>query len=231
MTTSEIYKALKRPFPERLISWRVGATSKDKQKGIALAYIDARDVMQRLDDVLGLDWQCKYSHADSKTICELSIKVEGEWITRSGGAGDTQVEAEKGAISDAFKRAAVLFGVGQYLYHLPNEWVEIDQFKKITKPPTLPSWATPVGYDSGLTPNGYLFNSERKAILEGISDEVTHLWAFDDKSKMNAYQAWTKALPEFQSIEEQNYAWFRLESQIRTTIKTLKSKDDKRKAA
>ena len=41
------------PFPATDISWRVGATSGDKTKGIALAYIDARDVMRRLDAVCG----------------------------------------------------------------------------------------------------------------------------------------------------------------------------------
>lgn len=145
--STNIDLALKRPFPVRQISWRVGATSKDKTKGIALAYIDARDVMRRFDDIFGLNWQCRYTHAEGKTICELGIKVDNEWLWRAGGAGDTDIEAEKGAISDAFKRAAVLWGVGRYLYELPNVWVEIDQYKKITAPPVLPKWATPEGFD------------------------------------------------------------------------------------
>jgi len=48
-----IFDALAKPFPESSIHWRVGSTTKDKDKGIGLAYIDARDVMQRLDDVVG----------------------------------------------------------------------------------------------------------------------------------------------------------------------------------
>jgi hypothetical protein len=145
-----LYLKLKRPFDVKVISWRVGATNGDKTSGIALAYIDARDVMQRLDDVFGLDWQCKYSHADKKTICDIGIKVDGEWIWRSGGAGDTDVEAEKGAISDAFKRAAVLFGIGRYLYSLPNKWVPIKAHGKsyaLDGTPPLPTWATPEGFD------------------------------------------------------------------------------------
>lgn len=143
--------ALKRPFDTKKISWRVGATTKDKSKGIALAYIDARDVMQRLDEVFGLDWQCKYSHADTKTVCEIGVLIEGVWIWRAGGAGDSDIEAEKGALSDAFKRAAVLFGVGQYLYSLPNIWVELEakgSSHVIKSPPPLPHWATPEGFDA-----------------------------------------------------------------------------------
>jgi hypothetical protein len=145
-----IYEKLKRPFKASKISWRAGAVSyHDKEKkqpksAIALAYIDARDVMERLDEVFGMNWQCKYSHAENKTICELSVLIDGVWITRSNGAGDSDVEAEKGAISDAFKRAGVMFGIGRYLYDLPNAWVEVDQWKKFTFTPLLPSGFYPV---------------------------------------------------------------------------------------
>ena len=118
------FAALRAPFPPELISWRVGATNKDKTRGIALAYIDARDVMQRLDDVCGPEnWQCDYPHANSKTVCRIGIRCGEEWIWKANGAGDTDVEAEKGALSDAFKRAAVLWGIGQYLYDLDSPWV------------------------------------------------------------------------------------------------------------
>jgi len=146
MLNEQIHNALIRPFEVKKLSWRVGATNKDKTSAIALAYIDARDVMERLDDVFGMNWQCKYSHAENKTICEISVLIDGAWITRAGGAGDTDIEAEKGAISDAFKRAAVLFGIGRYLYNLPNKWVAIDEHKRLMETPELPKWATPEGY-------------------------------------------------------------------------------------
>lgn len=119
-------KALALPFPVTQISWRVGSTTADKSKGMALAYIDARDVMERLDDVCGPGgWQCKYSHVGAKTVCDIGIRVGDEWVWKANGAGDTDHEAEKGALSDAFKRAAVMWGVGQYLYGLPSPWVTI----------------------------------------------------------------------------------------------------------
>jgi len=145
MDAKSITAALKEPFSEKVIHWRVGATSKDKTKGIALAYIDARDVMKRLDDVLGAEnWSDEYFEtASGRLICTLSIRIGGEWIRKSDGAGDTAVEGEKGGISDAFKRAAVKWGVGRYLYYLPNVWVPIDKYKKIVQPPALPTWALP----------------------------------------------------------------------------------------
>jgi hypothetical protein len=122
-----ILKELSKPFPASKISWRVGATNADKSKGIALAYIDARDAMERLDEVVGIDgWQCRYPFAG---CCELGLRVNGEWIWKSNGAGETQVEAEKGQFSDAFKRAGVMFGIGRYLYDLPNAWLPLENKK------------------------------------------------------------------------------------------------------
>lgn len=118
---------LSAPFDPDEIDWRVGATTKDKSKGIALAYIDARAVMERLDSVCGPEnWQCKYSHAGEKTVCEILIKCGEEWVAKSNGAGDTDVEGPKGALSDAFKRAAVVWGVGRYLYSLDSPWVRLE---------------------------------------------------------------------------------------------------------
>lgn len=133
-----IFERLSAPFDYEKISWRVGATNKKAEekrtgdnrakptKGIALAYIDARDVMERLDEVTGGMWQASYSHAGQRVICDLSIKIDGEWVAKANGAGDTQVEADKGAISDAFKRAGVMWGIGRYLYSMPNKWLQLD---------------------------------------------------------------------------------------------------------
>lgn len=126
----DIFERLAAPFPPARISWRVGSTNKDKTKGMALAYIDARDVMNRLDEVIGpTNWQARYPHAGAKTVCEIDIWVDGRgWVTKADGAGDTDVEAQKGSLSDAFKRAAVRWGVGRYLYDLASPWVEIEAF-------------------------------------------------------------------------------------------------------
>lgn len=155
-----MYNDLRRPFPRNKISWRVGNTNAKKlgckpweaTEGSVLAYIDARDVMARLDDVMGFDcWQCRYPMADAGLlICEIGLRINDEWIWKSNGAGDTQVEAEKGKCSDAFKRAAVLWGVGRYLYSLPFSWVNLNNGKPATIP-DLPEWATPEGFDKLIT--------------------------------------------------------------------------------
>lgn len=122
------FKALASPFPPEEVSWRLGSTSKEKMRGMALAYLDARNVMDRLDDVCTPSgWQCRYSHANSKTVCDIAIKCGDEWIWKADGAGDSDIEAEKGSLSDAFKRAAVRWGIGRYLYHLESPWVEIEE--------------------------------------------------------------------------------------------------------
>lgn len=149
MDAQNILNALRRPFHQSKVRWRCGARTKDKTKAIPLAYVDAREVMGRLDEVFGLDWECSYPLATESglLICEISVTIGDRKITRSNGAGDTEVEAEKGKASDAFKRAAVLFGVGKYLYSIPNTWMEIDNFGKFKSKPVLPVWATPEGFD------------------------------------------------------------------------------------
>jgi hypothetical protein len=142
-----LLEKLKNPFDPKFIKWRVGATNKDKTKGIALAYLDAREVTKRLDDVLGADkWQDKLIREADGFVCELSIEIDKQWITRSDAAGLTKVEPVKGGASDAFKRAAAKWGIGRYLYYLPNEWVAIvpnGNSYKLAQTPTMPKWALP----------------------------------------------------------------------------------------
>lgn len=139
--TPQLLAALAEPFSSDVIHWRVGSTTKDNKRGMALAYVDARDVMNRLDQVCGGAWQDHYQEVCGRVVCCISIHNQ----TRSDGAGDTQVEAEKGGLSDAFKRAAVKWGVARYLYSLPNTWVQLDGNRKIVAPPSLPPWALPQG--------------------------------------------------------------------------------------
>jgi len=193
---------LKDPFPKERIHWRVGARNSDKTKGIALAYIDARDVMNRLDEVCGASWQVRHPR---EGYCEIGIEIDGQWLWRGNGAGVTQVEAEKGQYSDSEKRAAVEWGVGRYLYYLPNEWVPlISNGKKLAGVPALPKWALP-----GFVPR---MNAELKA--EYVKQFTDLLVACDDMGLKDLHA-------ELDHDTELPYVWRELNSAQRGTIKEM----------
>lgn len=122
---------LSAPFPPEAIHWRAQSVTKDGQKALALAYLDARDVMDRLDEAAGpANWATTYEETlKGRVFCRLSLRIDGEWIMKTDGAGDTDVEGEKGAISDALKRAAVSWGIGRYLYDLGNVWAPCESYE------------------------------------------------------------------------------------------------------
>lgn len=84
-----------------------------------LAYIDARYVMGVLDTLIGPEnWQRLHKSGPATTVlCGIAINIEGTgWVEKWDGAGETDIEGEKGAVSDSFKRAAVSWGIGRDLY-------------------------------------------------------------------------------------------------------------------
>ncbi len=110
---------LKREMP---FKWRV--QSANKWGASCVAYIDARDVQDLLDEVCGVEkWQCKFEEHKGNLFCSIGINVQGganvgigTWIWKSDCGVESQVEKQKGEASDAFKRAAVMWGVGRFLY-------------------------------------------------------------------------------------------------------------------
>ena len=128
MSTSELL----RPFDYESHKWRVMNVTKKGDKASCAFYIDARDVMDRLDAVVGAEnWSDKYTVlaiGDGKWAIECTITIAG--VSKSDvGEGD----APKDAYSDALKRAAVKWGVGRYLYGMDNgTWFEIDTYKQFT---------------------------------------------------------------------------------------------------
>ncbi len=92
------------------------------QGGRQLQYITARTVMNRLDDVLGpANWWDEYMPLENSVICRLTIRLpDGTTLTKSDAGGYAGMadhgDDDKSGFSDAFKRAAVKFGIGRYLY-------------------------------------------------------------------------------------------------------------------
>ena len=129
--TQDLFDALSAPFAVEEISWRVGPTNRkegEALRGQPLCNIDARSVMDRLDSVCGPEgWQTHYTPGvGTSIVCNIGIEIGDQWIWKADGAGATDMEAEKGTLSDAFKRAAVRWGVGRYLYEIKAPWVGLE---------------------------------------------------------------------------------------------------------
>lgn len=162
-----LMQALKAPFPEKDIEWRLAQCGKsgDKIWAQCLAYIQARAVMDRLDEVVGPErWRVNYNILPSGVICKLGVEFAGTWVDKEDGSDVTDIEAFKGGISSALKRAGSAWGVGRYLYDLEAGFAEIVEKKADgarygkTKegavfywhPPKLPAWALPPIQTAGL---------------------------------------------------------------------------------
>lgn len=157
---NEISRQLQEPFAASDIEWRIqsaGLKANGEPWGRCLAYVTARAIMERLDNVVGCaGWRDEYAAGPGGgIICRLSLRIGSEWITKEDGAENTDIEAVKGGLSGAIKRAAVKWGIGRYLYNLEEGWAEFRQDgehnAKIENkyfrwsPPGLPSWALPGG--------------------------------------------------------------------------------------
>jgi hypothetical protein len=149
-TEMTVAERLAEPFPPEAVGWKPQSIKGDR--AMAVAYIDARDVMDRMDDVLGVgEWQDSYDLLpDGSVMCRLSVRIQGEWIVKAdvGSPSDQPDSGDrlKAAFSDALKRAAIKFGIGRYLYRLPIQWADYDSMKKqFRSPPNLPAWAIPKG--------------------------------------------------------------------------------------
>lgn len=160
MSASEIMAALAAPFPKWDVSFR--PQGGNGNRCLAVVYINARAVMDRLDAVFGIaGWKDEYfAMADGMLKCRLSVKIGDEWISKEDG-GKESAQPDKGdrgksSFSDSLKRCAVKFGVGRYLYRLKSIWVDYDpQKKKILGDPwnLLPPDARPeVKRETGFAP-------------------------------------------------------------------------------
>lgn len=133
-----IWERLAEPFPPEKISWRIQSTAKPENKFVKwvmiIPYIDGRDVMNRLDSILGpAGWKDEYRTEITLdipgAICRLSIFDGENWIAKEDGAdarsnkGGESMQF-KGLLSDALKRAAVKFGIGRQLYDMDPVYID-----------------------------------------------------------------------------------------------------------
>jgi hypothetical protein len=111
----DLFAALAAPFEPEEVKLRT-------QTGRQLHYVTARTVMNRLDEVLGPEnWWDDFVPLEHSVICRLTIRLpDGQILTKSDAGGYAGMadpgDDDKSGFADAFKRAAVKFGVGRYLY-------------------------------------------------------------------------------------------------------------------
>lgn len=132
-TDQEILAKLSAPLADNEIEWKVQTVSNGNRglQALVVPYVTSRAAMQRLDDVFGMNWSCSERVINLNGVfgieCTISVlDGTGNVITsRSDVAEPTHIEPLKGGSSDAFKRAAVKFGIGRFLYSLPTQFVSI----------------------------------------------------------------------------------------------------------
>jgi hypothetical protein len=168
LSAAGLMRLLQAPFPAQAVHWKPQKVSSQGNRALAVAYIDAREVAGRLDEVVGpLGWQVVHQILGDQVVTGIGIRdpSTGSWVWKwdSGFVGkqqddnergsaecdprvrhDDEQKARKGTLSDGLKRAAVLWGIGRYLYRLPKVWVPYDpKSKSLADIPLLPSWALP----------------------------------------------------------------------------------------
>jgi len=193
-------KELKQPFPAEDIEWRIaerGAKGNGEQWAKVLAYVTNRAIQDRLDNVCGPEnWRNEYTQIPGAFLCGLSIRIGDEWVTKWDGAQESQIEATKGGLSGAMKRAAVQWGIGRYLYDLDQGWANIhsggqnyagkDAKKNLAAmkwdPPQLPAWALPKGEKPQQRSNGphQAKNLAKKSDIDDFIDTLTAFCADKD---------------------------------------------------
>ena len=146
MEIKEMAARLSEPFGIESVKWRSEEQPVNGQVRM-VPYLDARDVMDRLDEVFGMtSWHATFVQVGHRSVlCTIHVKAgDLEFCKTDVGsaAGDMREDyAVKAAHSDGLKRAAVHLGVGRYLYALTDMWVPADQNGWPKYRPQLPTWA------------------------------------------------------------------------------------------
>ena len=113
---ADILPKLREAMPYK---WRVHSYNKEVTSATCVAYIDSREVMDRLDSVCIYGWE--RSHTAIKDNIYATVRIimpDGTSMSRMDCGTESSTEKEKGESSDSFKRAAVNWGIGRFLYDL-----------------------------------------------------------------------------------------------------------------
>ncbi|MES5957313.1 Rad52/Rad22 family DNA repair protein [Bacillus fungorum] len=126
---TNIMESLQAEFPLEQLGWKITHTFEIQGRFFAYIapFVDARAIQDRFDEVFGIDkWQVSYEKWGEKaTKCTISVFLNERWISKEDGSEESDYNAVKGGFSNSLKRAAVLWGVGRYLYNIKPHKVEL----------------------------------------------------------------------------------------------------------
>lgn len=126
---TNIMESLQAEFPFEQLGWKITNTFESQGRFFAYVapFVDARAIQDRFDEVFGIDnWQVSYEKWGEKaTKCTISVFLNERWISKEDGSEESDYSSVKGGFSNSLKRAAVLWGVGRYLYNIKPTKVEL----------------------------------------------------------------------------------------------------------
>ncbi|ACK92704.1 MULTISPECIES: Rad52/Rad22 family DNA repair protein [Bacillus cereus group] len=126
---TNIMESLQAEFPFEQLGWKITHTFESQGRFFAYVapFVDARAIQDRFDEVFGIDkWQVSYEKWGEKaTKCTISVFLNERWISKEDGSEESDYSSVKGGFSNSLKRAAVLWGVGRYLYNVKPSKVEL----------------------------------------------------------------------------------------------------------
>ncbi|PEP92713.1 hypothetical protein CN582_24680 [Bacillus wiedmannii] len=126
---TNIMESLQAEFPFEQLGWKITHTFESQGRFFAYVapFVDARAIQDRFDEVFGIDkWQVSYEKWGEKaTKCTISVFLNERWISKEDGSEESDYSSVKGGFSNSLKRAAVLWGVGRYLYNVKPCKVEL----------------------------------------------------------------------------------------------------------
>lgn len=126
---TNIMESLQAEFPVEQLGWKIINTFESQGRFFAFVapFVDARAIQDRFDEVFGIDnWQVSYEKWGEKaTKCTISVFLNERWISKEDGSEESDYSSVKGGFSNSLKRAAVLWGVGRYLYNVKPTKVEL----------------------------------------------------------------------------------------------------------